>query len=103
MLVINTMNILNINSFSNEKVKYVIKLKEKRFRDRERKFVIEGYRELAKANLSGKIKFDTLYISPECFLGVNEDDLIRNNNDVKKCVGSIPEISMIFRIIHVYQ
>ncbi|MBP6739306.1 MAG: RNA methyltransferase [Leptospiraceae bacterium] len=80
MVVINTMNILNINSFSNEKVKYVIKLKEKRFRDRERKFVIEGYRELAKANLSGKIKFDTLYISPECFLGVNEDDLIRKIN-----------------------
>ena len=78
--MMNTMNILNINSFSNEKVKYVIKLKEKRFRDRERKFVIEGFRELSKAHLSGKIKFDTLYTSPECFLGVNETELIKNIN-----------------------
>ena len=74
------MNILNINSFSNEKVKYVTKLKEKRFRDRERKFVIEGFRELAKAQSSGKIKFETLFISPECFLGVNEEELIKKIN-----------------------
>jgi TrmH family RNA methyltransferase len=74
------MNVLNINSFSNEKVKYVIKLKEKRDRDKERRFVIEGFRELSKAYRSGKIKIDTLYTSPECFLGVNEAELIRNIN-----------------------
>lgn len=81
------MNILNINSFSNEKVKYVGKLKEKKFREKEKKFFIEGYREISRSLSSGKIKFDTLYISPECFLGVNEEQLI---NQVQTRIIELP-------------
>lgn len=69
-----------ITSFSNERVKYIVRLREKKIRDIEKKFVIEGYRENYKAIHSGKIRFDSIYISPECFLGKNEESLIAKFN-----------------------
>ena len=70
----------HITSFSNEKIKYVVKLREKKFRDSEKKFAIEGYRENLKAILSGKIIFDSIFVSPECFLGKNEEALVEKVN-----------------------
>ena len=72
-----------LSSFSNEKVKYVSSLKEKKNRDKNNQFYLEGYREIKKAILSQKIKFHSLFISYDCFLGTNEDSLIaelENNN-----------------------
>ncbi|TGK46938.1 RNA methyltransferase [Leptospira bouyouniensis] len=75
-----------ITSFSNPKVKWVAGLKEKRNRDEEKKFFIEGYREIKKA-LTGNqsspipclpISITSLFISPECFLGENEESLIES-------------------------
>jgi TrmH family RNA methyltransferase len=75
--------IQSITSFSNPKVKWVSSLKEKRNRDEEKKFFIEGYREIQKAitgNGKGQkcfpIRLDSLFISPECFLGTNEQKLV---------------------------
>ncbi|TGL46271.1 RNA methyltransferase [Leptospira meyeri] len=73
-----------ITSFSNPKVKWVSGLKEKRNRDDEKKFFIEGYREIKKAITSNAkspipclpVKITGLFISPECFLGENEEALI---------------------------
>jgi TrmH family RNA methyltransferase len=65
-----------ISSFSNERVKYATKLKEKKFRDSERVIFIEGYREILRAYESKKLKFKCIYFSPECFLGENESNLI---------------------------
>jgi TrmH family RNA methyltransferase len=73
-----------ITSFSNPKVKWVSGLKEKRNRDEENKFFIEGYREIKKA-ITGNpnspipclpVNITSLFISPECFLGENEESLI---------------------------
>ncbi|TGM54854.1 RNA methyltransferase [Leptospira biflexa] len=73
-----------ITSFSNPKVKWVAGLKEKRNRDEEKKFFIEGYREIKKA-ITGNpnspipclpVNITSLFISPECFLGDNEESLI---------------------------
>ncbi|EOQ90320.1 RNA methyltransferase, TrmH family [Leptospira yanagawae serovar Saopaulo str. Sao Paulo = ATCC 700523] len=75
-----------ITSFSNPKVKWVSGLKEKRNRDEEKKFFIEGFREIKKAitgNQSSPIpclpvNITSLFISPECFLGENEESLINS-------------------------
>lgn len=73
-----------ITSFSNPKVKWVSGLKEKRNRDEENQFFIEGYREIKKA-ITGNptspipclpVNITSLFVSPECFLGENEETLI---------------------------
>ncbi|MCB1142218.1 MAG: RNA methyltransferase [Leptospiraceae bacterium] len=66
---------LEITSFSNEKVKFASGLKEKKNRIRFNQIFIEGYREILRGSESD-LKFTSLYISPECFLGENEDSLI---------------------------
>lgn len=65
-----------ITSFSNEKLKYVSSLKEKKNRDKNLQFFLEGYRELKKAFESKKISIQSLFVSQECFLGENEEALI---------------------------
>jgi RNA methyltransferase, TrmH family len=70
------MMIERITSFSNEKLKYIGKLKSKSFRDEKNEFTIEGYRELNKSLLLQSLEYRSLFISPDCFLGENEDALI---------------------------
>ena len=66
----------SITSFSNEKIKFVNSLKEKKNRDRSNLFFIEGYREIIKAIQSNKLSFHSLYFCRECFLGQNEDRIL---------------------------
>ncbi|PJZ69300.1 rRNA methyltransferase [Leptospira perolatii] len=80
--------VLEITSFSNEKLKYISGLKEKKNREKSDHFFIEGYREILRADLSRKVKFEYLLISPECFLGENEYDLI---NTIGAKVISVPK------------
>ncbi|TGK19840.1 TrmH family RNA methyltransferase [Leptospira stimsonii] len=68
---------LEITSFSNEKLKNISNLKEKKHRETSGLFFIEGYREISRASKSGKVKFQNILYSPDCFLGENEYDLIR--------------------------
>ncbi len=79
--------IQEITSFSNPRVKWVSSLKEKRNRDAERKFFIEGFREIQKSimeNPKGSkkfpIKLDCLFVSPECYLGSSEQTLVDKVN-----------------------
>ncbi|AYV57019.1 RNA methyltransferase [Leptospira kmetyi] len=69
---------LEITSFSNEKLKNISNLKEKKHRESSGLFFIEGYREILRAQKSGKVRFQNLLYSPECFLGENEFSLIRS-------------------------
>lgn len=77
-----------ITSFSNPKIKWVSGLKDKKNRDEERKFFIEGFREITKAIGGSKtsslptlqVKIHSLFISPECFLGENEEKLIERTD-----------------------
>lgn len=70
--------ILEITSFSNEKLKYISGLKEKKNREKSGTFFIEGFREISRAKASGKIEFEYLLISPSCYLGENEEALVNS-------------------------
>jgi TrmH family RNA methyltransferase len=79
---------LLITSFSNPKVKYLQSLKEKKFREKENRIFTEGYREIQRAYagfrsknpILPKLRPEILCISPECFLGKNEWNLIQEWN-----------------------
>lgn len=71
------MNNQKITSLQNPKVKQAVRLREKRERDKTQTFLIEGYRELTRA-VTGEVTFDTLFYSPDHFLGSNEQTLIQS-------------------------
>lgn len=64
-----------LTSLQNDRVKQIVRLRERSERDKSNLFLIEGYRELLRAADSGK-KFESLFICPELFLGENEPALI---------------------------
>ncbi len=66
---------IKITSQQNEKIKIVNKLRQKNKRDKTNLFLIEGYREILRAN-EFEVKIDSIFICPEFFLGNNEDTLI---------------------------
>lgn len=69
-----------ITSLQNLKVKEVVRLREKRERDKTQTFLIEGYRELSRA-AAGNVSLNTLFYSPDHFLGTNEASLIQTIRD----------------------
>ena len=73
------MEFIKVTSFSNPAVKHAASLKEKRKRDQENLMFIEGYREISRA-LKGGVRFDSMFIAPDLFLGENELELIRQIN-----------------------
>jgi TrmH family RNA methyltransferase len=64
-----------ITSVSNPQIKDLVRLRDRRHRDRSGTFVVEGYRTIARASDAG-VAFERLYVCPELFLGPNEDALI---------------------------
>lgn len=64
-----------ITSLQNDRVKDLVRLRDRRHRDRTRRFLIEGYREIARAR-DANIGIETLYTCPALFLGPNEAELI---------------------------
>lgn len=64
-----------ITSHHNQRVKDLVKLRERRERDRSGLFLIEGYRELSRAVEAG-VDFTDLYVCPPLYLGSNEPALI---------------------------
>jgi TrmH family RNA methyltransferase len=64
-----------ISSTDNDIIKYTVKLRDRRARDTDGMFLIEGYRELLRA-VDGGATIVTMMFCPEFFLGVNEHDLI---------------------------
>jgi len=80
------MDRLLITSLENDRVKEVVHLRERNFRDKSNLFLIEGYREILRA-LDGNVPITRLFICPELFLGENEEALIA------RCKGQIIETS----------
>ena len=68
----------HITSIKNPRIKQVVKLRNRRTRDRTGTFLIEGYRELLHAIDSNVIP-DFLFICKEMFLGNNEQKLIQRS------------------------
>ncbi|PCI94029.1 rRNA methyltransferase [Candidatus Aerophobetes bacterium] len=64
-----------LTSHQNPKIKQIIKLRDKRARDKTKKFLIEGFRELSRAIHFG-YPIESVFFSREHFLGVNEEALL---------------------------
>jgi TrmH family RNA methyltransferase len=64
-----------ITSLQNTRLKRLIRLRDRRSRDEERAFLVEGYREVRRA-LERGAALSELYYSPDWFLGVNEPALL---------------------------
>ena len=64
-----------LTSLKNPKVKYAASLRERRERDARGVTVLEGYRELFRADAIG-LKFHEVFYCPELFLGENEEALL---------------------------
>ena len=64
-----------ITSPTNPRIKGLVRLRTRRERDREGRFLIEGYRELSRA-LDGAVALDELFVCPTLFLGANETTLV---------------------------
>ena len=64
-----------IRSPQNSRVKNVVKLRQRRARDRQGKFIIEGFRPLTRA-VDNNFQIDELFACPEFFLGDNNEALI---------------------------
>lgn len=80
----------DITSFQNPRFKSVLSLMERRDRKKEKKFLIEGFRELTRAFIGG-CKFLELWICPELFLGENEQDLIDKIESKGATVFKVPK------------
>lgn len=68
-----------ITSSQNPKIKQLQRLKNHRERDQTSLFLIEGFRELIRAQ-KAKVQFEALFICPELFLGDQELNLIQEIN-----------------------
>ena len=64
-----------ITSLQNPRLKRLVRLRDRRARDEEQAFLVEGYREVRRA-LEKKVRLDELYFAPEWFLGENEPALM---------------------------
>ena len=65
-----------ISSPVNPRIKHVVRLRERRYRDRNNETIIEGFRELTQALRGGHL-VKVVYFCPPFFLGENEGDLLR--------------------------
>lgn len=68
-------NFLEITSLQNDRIKEIIKLKDRRTRDKFSKTFLEGYRLISRA-LDAKFPIEECYFCPELFLGANEYALL---------------------------
>jgi len=64
-----------ITSLQNPRLKRLVRLRERRARDEEQAFLVEGYREVRRA-LERSVALEALYFSREWFLGENEPALL---------------------------
>ena len=64
-----------ITSTANPRVKRLVRLRNRRHRDGEGLFLIEGYRELARADAAG-VRIEEIYVCEHLFLGTNEPSLV---------------------------
>jgi TrmH family RNA methyltransferase len=75
-----TMEFQFISSAHNEAVKHLVRLRDRRDREREQVTLLEGYRELTRAKEYG-MEIVECFFSPEFFLGVNEMPLLQSLAD----------------------
>ncbi|MGF1667402.1 MAG: TrmH family RNA methyltransferase [Acidimicrobiia bacterium] len=79
-----------ITSTTNDTVKRLVRLRDRRPRDQAGRFLIEGYRELGRAIEHG-VAIEVLYICPDLFLGPNEPALIQACHDTGASIVEMTE------------
>ncbi|MGE4619723.1 MAG: RNA methyltransferase [Planctomycetota bacterium] len=86
-----------IRSLQNPRVKQVVRLRDRRDRDRDGQFLIEGYRELSRAVAVGQ-PLATVFCSSRLYLGSNEPALLEQ---AKQQCGALiqPVTEEVFRKI----
>lgn len=65
-----------ITSLQNPRVKNLVKLRDRRARDQQGVFIAEGYRAISRS-LEKSVTPQEVYFCPECFLGENENALLK--------------------------
>lgn len=83
---------LFLSSAQNPRIKQVVRLRDRKERDKTNLFLIEGYRELLRA-VDGGAEIDILFICPKLYLGINEEELVsrmqKNGVKVFDCLESV--------------
>lgn len=75
--ILDMLECLTITSLQNARVKQVVKLRDRRSRERSGEFIIEGYRGILRAH-KNHYPITDLFICPQLFKGENEYALIRD-------------------------
>ena len=73
---------MRIESPKNTQVKALVKLRERRTREREKRYLIEGAREVGRA-LSAEIELETLYVC-ERFLNAEGEEVLARADHIKR-------------------
>jgi len=83
-----------LTSMQNPKIKQVVRLQDRKERDQTGLFLIEGFREIKRANDAG-VRLKHLFICPSFFLGVNEQPLIaqikETGTEIFECASHVFE------------
>lgn len=69
-----------ISSLQNSRIKNIVKLRNRRTRDKQQLMIIEGYRSLLRA-MNNSVEAVEFYFCREFFIGENEDELIQKYAD----------------------
>jgi len=69
------MSVDSITSLQNPRIKNLVRLRDRRPRDQQKVFPVEGFRAIRRA-LEKKVPIRELYYAPDWFLGANETELI---------------------------
>ncbi len=80
---------LQITSPQNQRVKSVVKLKNRRDRDKQNRYIIEGYRALSRGIKHG-LTLKEFYVCPDYFLGENEVKLIETHEKLGAEIIVVP-------------
>lgn len=67
-----------LSSLQNARIKNVVKLRERRHRDRQGLMIIEGYRELRRA-IDNQVPIQDIFYCPELYQGENEPRLLQDS------------------------
>jgi RNA methyltransferase, TrmH family len=71
---------LNITSHQNQRIKNIIKLRNRHTREKTKKTLLEGYRLISRA-LDANFLMEECYFAPSMFLGKNEEALLNSLHD----------------------
>ena len=79
-----------ITSHQNQRIKSLIKLKNRRAREKAQKTLLEGYRLISRA-MDAKYPIEECYFTPSMFLGENENTLLKALEDMGTKLIKVPE------------